>query len=198
MLAFIDGIVKSKRDDSIVLLCGALGFRVFLKDELRTSVRTGQKLQLHVYHHISETQQSLFGFVDAKELNVFELLLTVSGIGPKNALSVLNKATPAVLYQAVVKQNADFLHETTGIGKRIADRIVVGLKNKVSRMEGVEPDSAGGGNVDMEVLQALLALGYSQREAQEALQSLPTELLSAEDRVAKALQMLAHRSKVSR
>ena len=142
---------------------------------------------LHTYLQVREDALTLYGFVSEDELAIFELLLTVSGVGPKVALSTLSTLSPDALRLALSNSEPGVIARVPGIGKRTAEKIVLELKDKVkapaSGVEALAQISAA----DAEVIEALVALGYSIVEAQRAIQSLPKDVTAVEDRLRLAL-----------
>lgn len=170
MLAFITGRIQKIDEQSVVVLAGPLGYRIFVTRGDLTALRVGQEVALHLYHQISENGQSLYGFVEPASLTMFELLLGVNGIGPKSALGILNKASIQDIQQSVVQQDAGMLHKMGGVGRKTAEKVVLGLKDAFDGLDvGGGSGTSGAGGVDSEALEALLGLGYSVDEAREAM-----------------------------
>ena len=194
MLAFITGRIQKTDEQSVVVLAGPLGYRVFVTHGDVGSLRVGQEVALHLYHQISENGQSLYGFVDPASLAMFELLLGVSGIGPKSALGILNKASVQDIQQSVVRQDADMLHKMGGVGRKTAEKVVLGLKDAFDGLDIGGLGGAGGaaGSIDSEALEALLGLGYSPDEAREAMRLVVAGVATQDTagKIAAALKVL--------
>ena len=174
-------------DDFVVIDVGGVGFRVRVP-ALTLSVlgEPGFEAELFTHLHVREDDLSLFGFATEDELKLFELLLSVSGIGPKAALGILSTAPPHTVSAAIAQNNLEFLTEIPGIGKKTAQRLVLELKAKVEAGEELEEVSP----LDQEVVAALVNLGYSAAEAQRAARAVPSSAKLVEDRIRAALRYL--------
>jgi Holliday junction DNA helicase RuvA len=192
VIAWLDGIVGAVGADSLVLEVGGIGYRVFAAPAVLARAGEGSRLRLHTYHLVREDQQALYGFATAEELGFFNLLLTVTGVGPKVALSIVGSRLPADLQLAILAEDQAVLTAIPGIGRKLADRIIFELREKVAAA-GTAAAVAGGAG-ESEVVAALLALGYTQSEAREASRIAMADLAvgsSLEDRVKAALRSLA-------
>lgn len=187
MIASIEGFVLSRQPDSLVLSLGGLGVRVYTPADVLARQRPGDSLFLHTYLHVREQELTLYGFASEQDLALFQLLLGVSGIGPKSALSVLSNMPADALRLAIGQEQPGVLARIPGIGKKTAEKIVLELKDKVGAPEGVTPELAALNEADAEVIDALTALGYSIVEAQRAVQALPREVSDVEERLRLAL-----------
>lgn len=187
MIASIEGVVLSRQSDSLVLALGGLGVRVYAPADLLARLRPGDPALLHTHLHVREQELTLYGFAGEQELAFFQLLLGVSGIGPKSALSVLSNMPVDALRLAIGQEQPGVLARLPGIGKKTAEKIVLELKDKVGTPEGAPPELAALSEADAEVIDALTALGYSIVEAQRAVQALPREVRDVEERLRLAL-----------
>ncbi len=191
MVRTIRGTVTIRQKDSLVVelggASGGIGLKVFVPEPTAARFQEGAAVLLHTYLQVREDALTLFGFESDDELAIFELLLTVSGVGPKVALSTLSTLSPDSLRLALANAEPAVIARVPGIGKRTAEKIVLELKDKVkapaSGIEALAQLSAA----DAEVIDALVALGYSIVEAQRAVQSLPKEMVGIEDRLRLAL-----------
>ncbi len=194
MIASVEGVVGAIRADSLVLEVGGLGYRVFAAPAVLASAAPGGRLKLHTFHLVREDQQALFGFRTAEELGFFNLLLTVTGVGPKVAMAIAGSRPTADLQLAILQQDQAVLVSIPGIGKKLADRIIFELKEKVSAAGIAAGTSAAVATAsENEVVGALQALGYSLGEAREASRlavSDPAVGPGLEDRVKAALRTL--------
>jgi holliday junction DNA helicase RuvA len=189
MIATLHGKLQSSTDDSLIVNVGGVGFRVRAPSGTIASLgATGSDVMLYTHLHVREDDLSLYGFATEDELRLFEMLLTVSGIGPKVAMGVLSSAPAETLRVAIGQGNLDALMALPGIGKKTAQRLVLELKGKV--------DLSGLGEIgelsplDEDVMNALINLGYSAAEATRAARSIPSNVKTVEDRVRIALQYL--------
>lgn len=190
MIASLDGVISQVSTGDVVLEVSGVGYRVYLGPSTLAGLATGQRVKLHIYHLVREDTQALYGFRTTEELAFFELLTTVSGVGPKVGLAIVASRPVPDLQLAILQGDDAVLTSVSGVGKRLAGRIVLELKEKVDAA-GSTATSDGGG--EAEVVAALEALGYSSREGREAARAavavLPPET-SLEDRVKEALQSL--------
>lgn len=196
MIASLDGIVGAVAFDSLVIEIGGIGYRVFTAPAVLATATTGGRLKLHTYHLVREDQQALYGFRTVEELGFFTLLLTVTGVGPKVALAIVGSRPPAELQLAILQQDQAMLVAIPGIGKRLAERVIFELKEKVAAAGVAAAGTvvAGGAARDGDVVAALQALGYSLAEARDATRVAlagPSAAGSLEDRVKAALRALA-------
>jgi Holliday junction DNA helicase RuvA len=192
VIAWLDGIVGAVGADSLVLEVGGIGYRVFAAPAVLAGAGEGKHLRLHTYHLVREDQQALYGFATAEELGFFNLLLTVTGVGPKVALSIVGSRPPADLQLAILAEDQAVLTAIPGIGRKLAERIIFELREKVAAAGTAA--AVAGGIGESEVVAALLALGYTQSEAREASRIAMSDLAvgsSLEDRVKAALRSLA-------
>jgi holliday junction DNA helicase RuvA len=190
VIASLDGVVATVASTDLVLEVGGVGYRVFAGPATLASLRVGDRAKLHTHHLVREDSQALYGFRNTEELAFFELITTVSGVGPKVGLAIVSSRPVPDLELAILQGDEAVLTAVSGVGKRLAGRIVLELREKV-QAAGIEARGEGGG--EAEVLGALEALGYTSREGREAaraaVQSLGADA-SLEDRVKVALQNL--------
>ena len=190
MIASLDGIVASVSGSDLVLEVSGVGYRVHAGPSTLSGLSPGTHLKLHTHHLVREDVQALYGFRTTEELVFFELITTVSGVGPKVGLAIVSSRPVTDLQLAILQGDEAVLTAVSGVGKRLAGRIVLELREKVESA-GSSAVSDGGG--EAEVVAALEALGYSSREGREvaraAVAILPPEA-SLEDRVKEALQAL--------
>ena len=169
MIASVEGTVGAIAADSLVIEVGGIGYRVYVAPSVISTATAGGTLKLHTHHLVREDQQALFGFRNAEELGFFNLLLTVNGVGPKVALAIVGSRPTADLQLAILQQDQAVLVSIPGIGKKLAERIIFELKEKVSAAGIAAGTSAAVSTAsEGEVVAALQALGYSQGEAREA------------------------------
>jgi holliday junction DNA helicase RuvA len=195
VIASVEGIVGAVAADSLVIEVGGIGYRVFAAPAILAAAQPGSRLKLHTFHLVREDQQALYGFRSAEELGFFTLLLTVNGVGPKVALAIVGSRPTPDLQLAIMAQDQAVLVSIPGIGKKLAERIIFELKEKVAAagVAATTAYGAGAGAAESEVVAALQALGYSLAEAREASRialSDPTIGGTLEDRVKAALRSL--------
>ncbi len=188
MIAVLDGKVSEKLGELVVISCGGVGYGTFVTFEDFGALNVGEEAKLYIYEHIRENTHDLFGFKKLETKQLFEQLLSVNGVGPKMALSILSLAASAHVRAAIAGGDIKFITGAPGVGKRVAERVVVDLKDKVglAASEDATEFLTVSANPNDEALQGLVALGYSVQDAAEALNIVETEL-SPEDRIKAAL-----------
>lgn len=189
MIALLDGLVAEKTEDYIIVSCGGVGYGVWVTLEDYGRGHIGSAVKLYIYEHIREQSHDLYGFIDKSTKHLFELLLSVNGVGPKMAINVLSIAKADLVKQAIAKGDVNMLKTANGVGKRVAERIVVDLKDKVGfdiNSDGLEAFFSYSASTD-EAFDALLSLGFSSQDAQNALKDIDINL-PIEQRIKLALQ----------
>jgi Holliday junction DNA helicase RuvA len=197
VIASVEGRVGAVAFDSVVLEAGGIGYRIFAAPAILSTVVPGTTAKLFTYHLVREDQQALFGFRTPEDLGFFTLLLTVTGVGPKVALAIIGSRPTPDLQLAIMAQDQAVLVSIPGIGKKLAERIIFELKEKVAAA-GIAASTAsgaiaGGGPTEGEVVAALQALGYSLAEARDASHAALVNSTiggTLEDRVKAALRTL--------
>lgn len=191
MIAHVSGIVAEKFAGAVIIDVHGIGYEVnvALGDFERSLLN--EEVKLYTYHHIREQSQELFGFSTLAAKKLFELLITVQGVGPKAGLSILSLADAEIVRNAIANSDVAFITKANGVGKRIAERVVVDLTDKVGLALRADNSTLTGisqpiGHTD-EALEALMALGYNLNDATRALEGVPTDLSTA-DRVTQALK----------
>jgi len=195
VIASVDGVVGATAFDSLVIEVGGIGYRVFASPGVLAAATPGGRLKLYTYHLVREDQQALYGFRSVEELGFFNLLLTVTGVGPKVALAIVGSRPPAELQLAILMQDQAMLTAIPGIGRKLAERVIFELKEKVTAAGVAAAGTVLAGQTgDGDVVAALQALGYSLGEARDAARAAmagPAAAGSLEDRVKAALRGLA-------
>jgi Holliday junction DNA helicase RuvA len=182
VIAYLSGEVVARGTDHVVIDVRGVGYKVFVPRH-----PTGDSVALHTHHVVRDDAQQLFGFDTREELALFELLITVPGVGPKAALSLLSVSSPSALAAAIASGDAAALARAPGVGKKTAERLIVDLRSKIGRT-GPEREPSGLLTED-EAAAALQALGYSVAEAVSALRGAPPAgSASTEERVTAALR----------
>lgn len=194
MIASVEGVVGAIAADSLVIETGGIGYRVFAAPAVLATATAGGRLKLHTYHLVREDQQALFGFRNSEELGFFNLLLTVTGVGPKVAMAIVGSRATADLQLAILQQDQAVLVSTPGIGRKLAERIIFELKEKVSAAGLAAGTSASISTAsEGDVVAALQTLGYSLGEAREASRLAVNDAAvgaGLEERVKAALRTL--------
>jgi len=187
MIGHLEGVVRAVRGTYCVISVGGVGYKVGATKDTLASLTEGGSAALWTYHAVREDAQDLYGFPLESELRFFELLLTVSGIGPKSALGILDAVSIETLRSAIVHGKSEYLTKISGIGKKTGEKIILELREKVGAgIEGVKEMIKG----DEEALEAMRALGYTVQEAREALRQVPAHIESSKDRLREAIKLL--------
>ena len=199
MFYYLDGTVAELLPYLAVIDCGGVGYACKTTNNTLASLKKGQRGKLYTYLNVGEDVFDLYGFATQKELATFKLLIGVSGVGPKAALAVLSAGTPESLAMAIVTGDEKALTAAPGIGKKIAQRIILELKDKMARESGGELDFSGGkgapaaavfSNQATEAAQALAVLGYTSAEVSMALKGVDVEGLPLEEIIRQSLKKM--------
>ena len=185
MISYISGVVIEKETRFAIIDVGGLGYRVFVTEDTLRRLKIGATAKLKTHHAVREDTEELFGFLETDDLKLFELLLSVPGIGPKTSLNILNVATPETLRRSITSGETAYLTKISGIGRKTAEKIILELREKLGKSE--EDD---GLKEEVDALEALKSLGYSHTEAREALKNIPKDAVNTSDRVKQALKIL--------
>lgn len=172
MIASINGKIIQLEPGSLVLEVGGVGLFINVPSTVSDVLKPGQNIFLYTHLIVRQDSLALYGFDTLEGREYFGLLLGVSGIGPRLAVTILSTLTPDSIRRAILNEQAEVFNRVPGVGKKTAQKILISLQDKVSADEGFEPIAAMS-EADSEVLSALIALGYSVVEAQAALQSIP-------------------------
>jgi len=193
MISYLEGTIIFKGERFVVISAGGVGYKVHMAPEtLRSIAPIGEAIKIWTHLHVRETDMDLYGFLTYAEMQFFEVLIGVSGIGPKSALGILGIAPLDMLKRAIAMGESTYLTKVSGIGKRMAEKIIVELRDKLggaNMPEGVRTELAA----DADVLDALIAMGYSQREAREAVSRISSDMSGTKERLGEALRLLGKR-----
>ena len=195
MIGYLEGSVRAIRENHcIVLVSGGVGYKVFATKETLSRLALGAPAEFWIHNAVREDALDLYGFAGEEDLSAFGLLLSVSVIGPKSALGILDAASSETLRSAIASGNAAYLTNVSGIGKKTAEKIVLELKDKVLA-SAAGPASPKG---DLEALEAMRALGYSADEGRTALREVPREIEGSSERLREALRLLGTLQRANR
>ena len=175
MIASLQGKISQIAEDSLVVVVGGIGYRIYVPEQSRHQARRGETVTLFTHLAVRENSLTLYGFPTQDEVELFELLLKVNGVGPRLALETLSTHSPEGIRRAVVNETEAVFTQVSGIGKKTAQKIILSLEDRVSA-EIDFADEPEYSEVDLEVQEALVALGYSVVEAQAAVQSIPEDV----------------------
>ena len=198
MFYYLDGTVAEILPYLAVIDCGGVGYACKTTNNTLSSLKKGQRGKLYTYLNVGEDVFDIYGFATQNELNSFKLLIGVSGVGPKAALAILSSTTPESLAMAIVTEDAKTLTAAPGIGKKIAQRIILELKDKMAKESAAGLDFSGGSTVNVpaftnkaaEAAQALAVLGYSSQEVGMALKGVDVESLPLEEIIRQSLKKM--------
>lgn len=200
MFYYVEGTVAHLEKGLAVIDCGGVGYACHTSQNTLSNIKMGEKTRLYTCLHVREDVFELFGFADQEELNCYKMLTSVSGVGPKAALAILSVAPPSQLALAIITEDEKLLTQAQGIGKKIAQRIVLELRDKMSKGQLETAGNAGsavvmpeksGVNHMQEAIAALMVLGYSQAEAFKAIEGVDTNSMDAEAIIRYCLKKLA-------
>jgi holliday junction DNA helicase RuvA len=192
MIAKIEGIIAHVVDKFIIVDVSGVGYKLHLTMEALSSSILGEHASFWVHTAVRENSIDLYGFKTMNELSFFELLLDVSGIGPRSALSILTVAPIDTLKRAIATGDTSYLNKVSGIGKKTAEKIIVELRDKLQEYKNDE-DTPGLLRDEGDIIEALKSLGYSQNEARDALKQVPSTTIGTNARIKEALQILGGR-----
>ena len=199
MFYYVDGTVSVLQQGIAVIDCGGVGYACHASQNTIGKLKTGEKARLLTWLNVREGVFELYGFIDEEEKSCFEMMIGVSGVGPKAALSILSVAPPDRLALSIITGDEKMLTQAPGIGKKIAQRIVLELRDKMSKEQlesagssapAVAAESAGGVNHTQEAVAALMVLGYTQAEALHAMKGIDAAGLEADEIIRQCLKKL--------
>ena len=199
MFAYLKGSLEEKSLNYVVVDVGGVGYKIFMSESAIGNLgELGETVKIHTYLRVAEDDMSLFGFITKEELKMFELLISVSGIGAKSAISILSNITPSEFALAVYSEDVSKLKSLPGVGPKSAQRIILELKDKVKaqnaeiKLEDLKSSISGEKTpYPDEALEALQILGYSRKEIDIALDGFSLIGLTTEEIIKKALQNLS-------
>jgi Holliday junction DNA helicase RuvA len=174
MIANVSGKIVQIDTDSVIVDVGGIGFRILIPSPIRDHLHMGETAFLHTQLIVRQDSLTLYGFETKEGCDFFNLLLSVDGVGPRTALSVLSTLTPDAIRRAVFHEQSEIFSRVPGVGKKTSQKILLYLQDRIKAVGGLEPVVMMS-DTDAEVLAALTTLGYSVVEAQAALQSIPRD-----------------------
>lgn len=199
MFAYISGILENKNNNNVVVEAGGIGYLIYMPVNcIKQLPEIGEKVKIHTYYYVREDNISLYGFNNHEELKMFELLLSVSGIGAKSAIVMISEMSPSKFAMDVISGDVTGLVKIPGIGNKTAQRIILELKDKLKTESAIIKQEAVKENTTKlpennnleEAIAALQVLGYQKKEIQNALGKIQVQNLSVEDIIKKALVIL--------
>ena len=191
MIAQLEGTIAGIRGNAVILMVGGVGYLVSVSAYTLGKLAGQERVLLHIHTHVREDQLALYGFLHEDELAMFELLISISGIGPKVALSILSIADTKTIRTAIVNKDPSILTRVSGVGKKTAERVIIELQNKVEAVDIEDQESMLAGQ---DALLALTSLGYSITQAREALKTIPPDVQDVSSRIRQALKNLGKKN----
>ncbi len=193
MIGYISGIIQAATDKYVIIDVKGVGYRVVIPEKMHSILANiGQEIKLYTHFILNPRDGAveLFGFATPEELSFFELLTSISGIGPKSAQAILAKAELQPLQLAIIQGDETYLNKVAGVGPKTAQRLILELKTKIGNVNlgGVAAD---GIRSDSDAVEALMSLGYSQYQARDAMKHIDPALIKSEQKITAALKILA-------
>ena len=187
MIGFIEGKIEHATDKYVLVGVNGVGYKVYISTNVFKNLpKIGNEVKLFTHLHVREDILDLYGFLDQKDLEFFEMLISISGIGPKGAMNILSVASIETLKKAITNEESSILTKVSGLGQKTAEKIILELKSKVS---GEYTDEKGGASG--EAIDALVSLGYRLQEAREALKKVPDDVKEVGAKIKSALKLLS-------
>lgn len=192
MISYLEGKIIEKNEKFFVINTGGIGYRVYSHEGVLEKIpATSQNAGVWTHLYVREDTLDLYGFIDKDELEFFEILISISGIGPKSALGILEAAPVTNLKQAIVSEDETFFTKVSGVGKKTAQRLILELKNKLAKK--FIPIKGSDSAEMAEAMDALVSLGYRERDARKILQEIPKDIKGVEAKVKAALKLLSRK-----
>lgn len=196
MLAYLKGKITEITETLITIEVEGIGYDVYMPYNFITTLSLSEtQNKIYIYEHIKEDAHDLYGFMNKEQKELFKKLISVSGIGPKGGLNILNNYTPSEIIEIIVSQDSKALSKVSGIGPKIAQRIILELKGSIGNLQlleltGLPIEKGHKGDIKNEAIEALVALGYSEYEAKKAVQAIFDHTDDVESIIKKALTLL--------
>ncbi|MBI2459861.1 MAG: Holliday junction branch migration protein RuvA [Parcubacteria group bacterium] len=190
MISYLKGRVRHKGNGFIILELNNIGYQVFVLPLLYVEANFNQEIELYTHQYVREDALNLYGFRSLAELELFEMLLSISGIGPRSALGVLAIASAADIKASIGRGDPALLTKVSGIGRKTAERVVLELREKIGKLGGDEGQPGQSQLGSSDEIDALMALGYSLAQAREALNGVDSKLTDSGERIRQALKKL--------
>lgn len=186
MISYIKGIVKLKEQDFAIVVVNDIGYKVLALGRDLARLKEGDMAEFFTYHYIREDDMRLYGFAGRDDQKMFELLFSVTGIGPKSAMGILNAAPIESIKSAIANDDTSLLTKVSGVGKRTAERVVLELAGKVDGFGGENKNTEG----LSDAIEGLMSLGYSRAHALKALEKVPEDITDPAQKIRLALKSL--------
>ncbi|MCX6813698.1 MAG: Holliday junction branch migration protein RuvA [Candidatus Azambacteria bacterium] len=192
MISYLEGKILDKNEKFFVVNVSGVGYKIFSHSGILEKIpEIGQNVKIWTHLYVREDAMDLFGFLNKEELEFFEILISISGIGPRSALGILEVAPVSSLKQAIVSEDETFFTKVSGVGRKTAQRLILELKTKLAKTVVLEK---GGSFKEMgDAFEALVTLGYKPSDVRRVLNELPKDMKSAEAKVKEVLKRLGRR-----
>jgi len=190
MISRLTGTIIDISEKYVVIDVGGVGYKVYCASDTLASLSQDTQVSMYTYLAVREDALDLYGFGSMQEKNFFEMLISVSGIGPKSALGILSTTSTDTLAQAIGTGDTSYLTKVSGIGRKTAEKIVLELRDKMRANVDTKKDNSGTLRAESDIIEALKALGYSQNEARETLKEIPQTITGTNERIREALKIL--------
>lgn len=187
MISYLKGEIKISRPGFLILDVNSVGYKVIISPQINFS-ESMTSCELFIHHHIKEDASDLYGFLKFEELELFEKLLSVNGVGPKAAMTIISMAPAEKIIDAIISEDSKFFESASGIGKKVAIKIILDLKSKISNLKYT--GNIGGGQ-HQDIYDGLEMLGYKKQEIDKIIGKLPENLKSSEDKIRWCLKSLS-------
>lgn len=199
MFAYLKGVFDSRTMDYIVLDVNGVGYKIFMSENSMKEIgEIGEEIKVHTYVKVREDDISIYGFASSEELRMFELLISVSGIGAKSAITILSNIEPSTFAAAVVSDDVSVLKKLPGVGAKSAQRIILELKDKLKTISMDDTSASSMSKIEIpnnenvdDLISALQVLGYSRRDIEEIIPKLDCKNSGLEELIKKALSLLS-------
>lgn len=189
MIGMLRGTITLKNAPALIIDVSGVGYKVFVSNTVLTTHSVGDQLIVFTYTHVRDDALELYGFLSGEDLKLFEMLISVSGVGCKSALGVFSVGSRSSIVNAIVTGDVSFFTAVPRLGKKNGQKIIIELKNKLGGIEDLDL-SLGESTQQQEAISALLSIGYSRQEAENTIQLIKGENLKTEDIVRQALKIL--------
>lgn len=191
MISFLRGKLFNKGKNYIIIEANNVGYQVFVNPIMYAELEVGQAMEVYTHQYVREDALDLYGFKSVVELEMFELLISISGVGPKSALGVLAIASVQDVQDSIIRGDSTLLTKVSGIGRKTAERIILELREKISGLAAFHSVAGAGGAVRGDEIDALVSLGYSVQQAREALSQVDSKIKDSGERIREVLKKLS-------
>lgn len=189
MISYLKGIIKVKEEGFAIVVNNDIGYKVFAAERDLAKLNIGAAAEFFTYHYIREDEMRLYGFANRQDQRMFEMLFSVTGIGPKSAMGILNMATVDSIKSAIVRSDISLLTKVSGVGKKTAERVILELSSKIKDFGGIAKNTEG----MSDAIEGLMSLGYSRSQALKALEKVQEDISDPAEKVRLALKSLGRK-----